>query len=249
MLSTATVPLPAFPRLRSAHIPAAPTLPRPDGTGKGRPPASGAGGGASGVSGASTPGDPSQLCVPAWGDPGVPAPSEPRAPAQLALPAGEWVSRQPWGPGARPPEARASMEPATGRAAWLMGHRAPDLLAPGPSRPPLPPRSQLVRTIGLPGDPRRRVSQVWLVPAPPFTSPRGKGLQGLSHGGVPLGLPGCELYHNPEHAAWAGARLRDGGSVPASSQDCLQPEEGSRPPLSARGGWRLGLGPLPTGPP
>ena len=98
----------------------------------------------------------------------------------------------------------------------------------------------------------QRVSQVWLESQPrPSRHPRGKGLRGLSRVGDHLAsrAVSCTVTSR-KHTAWArGARLRDGGSVSASSQDCLQPEEGSQPLLSARGGRRLGLGPLPTGPP
>lgn len=190
--------------------------------------------------------------VPAWGDPSH-QPSEPRAPAQLALPAGEWVSRQPWGPGGQAPRGSGQHGASRREGCPADGTPCTRLLAPGaPAGRPCLLGLQLVRTIGLPGDPRTAgLTGLAGVPAPPFTSPQGKGLQGLSHVGCHSASQAVSCTVTPrKHAAWArGARLRDGGSVPASSQDCLQPEEGSRPPLSARGGWRLGLGPLPTGPP
>lgn len=123
MLSTATVPGASLPPACGQLIPAAPTLPRPDGTGKGRPPASGAGGGASGVSGATPRGPVPALCLP--GVTRVTSPLSPGPPLSLPFQLGSGSAGNRGDPGARPPEARASMEPAAGRAAQLMGHSAP----------------------------------------------------------------------------------------------------------------------------
>nr|CAI9710108.1 unnamed protein product [Rangifer tarandus platyrhynchus] len=80
------------------------------------------------------------------------------------------------------------------------------------------------------------------VPAPPVTSPPGKVPQGLSRVGVtPSSRP--ELYWNLQEACRLGeaGQAEGQGSVSASPQDCLQPEEPhglpSAPEEGGGSGW------------
>jgi len=119
-------------------------------------------------------------------------------------------------PGARPPEARARVEPAAGRGRTADGVPCTRLSAAGaPAGCPCLLGLQLVapwplRTIGLPGDPGAAgLTGLAGVPAPPVTSPEGEGPAGPVSRGGPLGLQGHELYRNLEEAH----RLGEGGQA------------------------------------
>ena len=119
-------------------------------------------------------------------------------------------------PGARPPEARARVEPAAGSGRTADGAPCTRLSAAGaPAGCPCLLGLRLVtpwplRTTGLPGDHGAAgLTGLAGVPAPPVTSSEGEGPAGPVSRGGPLGLPGRELYCNLEEAH----RLGEGGQA------------------------------------
>lgn len=103
----------------------------------------------------------------------------------------EWVSRQPWGPGARPPEARASMEPLQGWAARADGTPCTRLLAPG--APAVAPASSVSSCqTGLPDPQGGGSHRLRLEHSPPCRHPQRACRACLTWGATRP--PGLELY-------------------------------------------------------